>query len=133
MAYTNTLILISDDCPTATALDPSRNRDTRTRAEIEFDLLQAQPHHFDHKAFTHRVHVEYKGQSGDTPLAFDEFHAKGQPCMRASALVKRFGWGAHYDGEGRISLVAADGPDYARLAASDDIKTLKGMRNKRAT
>lgn len=132
MAYTDTFILVSDDCPTATAMDPSRGRDTRSRAEIEYDLLRTQPYHFDHRSLTHRVHVDHKMQFGDTPLGFDDFHAKGQPCLRASALVKRYGWGAHHDAQGRIALYPVDGPDYARLIASPDIKTLKGMRNRRA-
>jgi len=30
--------------------------------------------------------------------------SKPHPCLRASMLPKRYGWGVHYDGNGRITL-----------------------------
>ncbi len=132
MAYTNTFITIADDCPATMAKNPTRDKDTLTRAEIEYNLLTYEPYTYNHLEFTHLVHTRHKAQSGDVPLAFDEFHAKGQPCMRASALVKRYGWGAHYDAKGRIAIYSLDSAEYANFCDDGDTKLLKGMRNKRA-
>ncbi len=71
-------------------------------------------------------------RSGDDPLARDAFHSKGQPCMRASALVKRYGFGAQYDRQGRIAIYGMDSQEYARFCADGRVKKLKGMLGKRA-
>ena len=132
MPYTNTFITIAEDCPATTAQNPARGKDTRTRAEIEYDLLTSKPYSYDHMQFTHLVHTQHKAQSGDTPQTYSDFHAKGQPCMRASALVKRYGFGAHYDADGRIALYGMDSDEYAGFCDSGATKLLKGMRNRRA-
>ncbi len=132
MAYTNTFITIADDCPATAPQNPARGKDKLTRAEIEYNLLIAEPYTYDHLDFTYLVHTRHKQQTGDTPLARDEFHAKGQPCMRASALVKRYGFGAHYDANGRIAIYGVDSDEYAAICDDDGVKLLKGMRNKRA-
>ena len=59
--------------------------------------------------------------SGKPALGFDDFHAKGQPCMRASPLTKRYGWAAHYDAEGKLALVDPASPDFAALEADPDL------------
>ncbi len=132
MAYTNTFITVAEDCPTTAAQNPARGNDTQTRAEIEFDLLKGNPYTHTHLEFTHLVHTRHKEQSGDMPKTYDDFHAKGQPCMRASVLVKRFGWGAHYDAKGRIAIYGLDSADYVNFCDDSETKLLKGMRNKRA-
>lgn len=131
MAYRNTLILISDDCPTGIGQDPSRGKDILTRAEIEYNILTSAPYTYTHEDLTYEVHVRHRSQTADEPLTRDEFHSKGHPCMRASPLVKRYGWGAHYDDQGCIAIYGAETARYAELASS--ITTLKGMRNKRAS
>ena len=55
MAYTNTFITIADDCPATMAKNPTRDKDTLTRAEIEYDLLTCEPYTYNHLEFTHLV------------------------------------------------------------------------------
>lgn len=132
MAYTNTFIIAADDCPVSTAQNPSRGKDTLTRAEIEYNLLTQEPYSCDHLDFTYLVHNRHKAQSGATPQSRHEFHAKGQPCMRASALVKRYGYGAHYNSTGKIAIYPMESPTYKKFSESNATTVLKGMRNKRA-
>nr|WP_233286012.1 DUF6157 family protein [Bradyrhizobium brasilense] len=65
-------------------------------------------------------------------LARETFFSRGQACMRASPLGKRFGWGVHADAEGRIALYAVDSKRYQALAADPDIAQVRAMRSKRA-
>ncbi|HCQ67349.1 MAG TPA: hypothetical protein DIU07_20365 [Rhodobacteraceae bacterium] len=67
--------------------------------------------------------------SGKPALGFEAFHAKGQPCMRASPLTKRYGWAAHFDVDGRLALVDPASADFATLAADPDLATKPAMRS----
>ena len=68
----------------------------------------------------------------DVPAARAAFFAKGQPCLRSSALAKRYGWGIHSDEGGRVALYARESERYAQLAADPHVNHLKAMRNKRS-
>nr|WP_281349931.1 DUF6157 family protein [Paenibacillus tengchongensis] len=59
--------------------------------------------------------------------------AKKHPCLRASMLPKRYGWGVHFNGEGRIALYAMESPEYDHYAAGGEpgVKLLDAMRSKR--
>jgi hypothetical protein len=61
------------------------------------------------------------------------FFTKPQPCLRASPLTKRYGWGIHHDEQGRIALVARGSSDYQRLSSGEDLKVVPAMRNKKAS
>jgi hypothetical protein len=61
----------------------------------------------------------------------EAFFAKPQACLRASPLVKQFGWGVHHDGEGRIALLGIESEGYRRLLNDPAVKKTPGMRRKR--
>ncbi len=70
--------------------------------------------------------------------AFDQtFFSKGQPCLRASDLGKKYGWGIHSDGEGRVALFAVGSPEYRQLeqgravAGGGTVKVVTAMRSSR--
>ena len=67
----------------------------------------------------------------DALVERERFFSKGQPCMRSSALPKRYGWGVHSDHEGKVALYARDSARYAQLAADPQIAHLKAMRSRR--
>lgn len=131
MSTTHILITPAPDCPQGTAVPPPTGART-TRANIEFDLLTGAPYSLDHAGFTHAVHRSMAEVSCKPALDFASFHAKGQPCMRASPLTKRYGWAAHYDAEGKLALVDPAGPEFARLAADPDLPQRPAMRTTRA-
>lgn len=125
------LILPAPDCPVEIAETPPVCA-RQTHANVEYNLLSAAPYALNHKNFTHSVHREVSATQGKEALDFDAFHAKGQPCMRASALTKRYGWAAHYDAEGRLALIDPASEDFARLAADPELPQKPAMRSKRA-
>jgi hypothetical protein len=49
-----------------------------------------------------------------------------------SPLAKRYGWGIHNDGEGKVALVAIDSPEYERLMKDPRTTKLKAFRSSRA-
>lgn len=47
------------------------------------------------------------------------------PCLRASLLPKRFGWGVHYNTEGKISLYGKESPEYVYfISQGEDVVKL---------
>jgi len=42
-----------------------------------------------------------------------EYFAQPRACLRASPLPKAFGWGLHYDADGRITMHAVDSAEYS--------------------
>jgi len=60
------------------------------------------------------------------------FFSQGQACFRASPLTKRYGFGIHSDGEGKIALFGVETIEYAKFKADKSIEKVKAMRSKRA-
>ncbi len=132
----DTFILIAEDCPLQAGTVPQPRADKPTVASLEYEFLAAHPYVLTQRDLVLRVEARRRGLGED--LAPDEkavleaeLFAKSRACMRASPLPKSYGWGVHHDAEGRIGLVAAGSPDYARLAVTTPI-VVKAMRSKRA-
>ena len=60
-----------------------------------------------------------------------EFLAKPYACMRASPLTKNYGWGAHYNVDGKIAIYAVGSKDYVRLVEDVSIRKFSALRSKR--
>lgn len=131
--YENTFISVAEDCPVTVAEVPLVRGGKPTVASMQFEMLNGNPykHTSDDVAFL--VHAMKNGIARkDLSRARTEFFSKGQPCLRASPLTKRYGWGAHSDAEGRVAIFAVESKEYARLAKDKTLKQLKAMRSKRA-
>jgi hypothetical protein len=139
MSYRNTFILVAPDYPATTGQVPVARGGVKTVPVLQYELLAGQPYHFTQDELCFRVHILHKGI--DEPKAtrgrneiWKELFSKPQPCLRVSMLAKRYGWGIHYDAEGRIAIWAVDSPEYARLARKQarGPKLLFAVRSKRA-
>ncbi|MNG12849.1 hypothetical protein D3C84_964860 [compost metagenome] len=62
------------------------------------------------------------------------FFGKPQACMRASMLPKRYGWGIHFNAEGKLAIVPLESEAYRYYAegGEGDIRVVAAMRNRRA-
>lgn len=63
--------------------------------------------------------------------AREQFFSKGQACFRSSPLGKRYGWGVHSDGKGKIAIYAVESPEYKKLAKDKSLEHVKAMRSKK--
>lgn len=131
--YYDTFIEVAEDCSTPKAEVPIAKGDKRTKAVVEYELIAGHPYTHTGEDIAFLAHALYN----DIPKARwaeerAKFFEKGQPCLRASALGKRYGWGTHHDTEGKVALVALESKDYRRLAADPGLKHTRAMRTKRA-
>lgn len=131
MAYQRTFITMAEDCPVEVAQIPPQ-KSPRTKAEIEYNMLAKAPGEFTQDRLNYDVYVAQCSEKDAAPERREDWLSKGRACLRASALTKRYGWGAHYDEDGHITLVAGGSAEYAMHVEDPDLKILKAMRSKRA-
>lgn len=140
MSYTATFIQVADDCPVRSGVVPRAKGEAKSIALLQYELLSEHPYRYTHEDLVFEVHVRHKGVAVGGPdgacaeTIRAELFAKSQPCLRASPLPKSYGWGIHYDGQGRIAVHAMESEAYARLSRGGDggLTQLKAMRNRRA-
>jgi len=131
--YFNTFIEVAEDSPAAKGEMPPVKGDNKTAANIQFDMLIDQPYKHTSDDVLFQVHAD-KNKIGAKARKEEreKFFSKGQPCFRASPLTKRYGWGAHFDEEGKMALYALESAQYKKLAADKKLQHVKAMRSKKA-
>lgn len=131
--YFDTFISVAEDCPADKAEVPPVKGENKTVANLQFDMIINNPYKYTSDDVLFKVHALRSGIGTAAQKAEREaFFSKGQACMRASPLTKRYGWGVHCNAEGKIAIYALDSPEYIKLAADKKIAHTKGMRSKKA-
>ena len=130
--YFDTFIAVAEDCPVAASEVPPPQQPP-TIAGLHFELIAEEPYARTSDEVIFETYARRAGiDAEDRDAAREAFFSKGQPCLRSSPLGKRYGWGIHSDGEGRVALVAQGTPDYERLLASTELVQKRAMRSRRA-
>jgi uncharacterized protein DUF6157 len=133
----NTFIRVAEDCPARTGEEPPLHAGKATVARLQYEMIAKAPYKFtsDDVVFATSApgrQLDAKATKEKRSLARNEFFSRGQACLRASGLGKRFGWGIHADAEGRVALYAVDSERYQALARDPEIAQTRAMRTKRA-
>ena len=128
--YSDTLILVSPDCRVDTGRVPSK---PGTVAATQHVLLRDAPYRMTSDDLLVAVEARRRQMSDAEQEALRaEFFAKPRACLRASPLVKSYGWGIHHDASGRIALVGCETAEYRRLSDDPAIAKRPGMRSRRS-
>jgi hypothetical protein len=130
MGYLNTFIAVAPDCPADAGIVPDR---PRSISGLEYLLLTANPYRLTGEELILAVHARHKriDDADIEPFRLVLF-SRPHPCLRTSMLPKRYGWGAHYDGNGRIALYGVETDGYRHLISQPDIEVIPAMRNRRS-
>ena len=139
MGYTDTFIRVATDCPATCGVVPVAKRDHKPVHVLQYELLSEHPYRYTHEDLLFEVHVRHKAIPADEREARlreirAELLGKPHPCLRASLLPKKYGWGVHYDRQGRIALYAMESEEYRRLTQADGAgpTLLTAIRSRRA-
>lgn len=128
--YINTFIQIADDCPVTSGEVPPVKGDTKTVANIQFEILRKNPYKFTSDDVLFQVYAQRNDLTkSEYKEAREQFFSKGQPCFRASPLPKRYGWGVHSDKDGKIAIYGCETPDYKKLSNDKALKVIKAMKS----
>jgi hypothetical protein len=129
--YYNTFIEIAEDCPISLAEVPPLKKDTPSVANLQFDMIMANPYKYTSDEVLFGIYALRNNIVSNLETERATFFAKGQACLRASPLPKRYAWGIHHDAEGKVALYPAESIEYQQFADDSTLKHTKGMRSKR--
>jgi hypothetical protein len=129
--YIDTLIEIAEDCKSVSAeLPPIKSE--MTIANYQFEKLKDKPYHYTSDELIFEIHA-IRNDISPSDLEAEKalFFSKGQACLRASPLGKRYGWGIHANTESKIALIACETPQYQELLNDSNVKKVKAMKSSR--
>ena len=131
--YYETFILVADDCPAEKGVVPVvKEGKAKPIHAIQYELMAKNPYGYTQEEILFRVYAERNNLAANDREAREKFFQKSHPCLRSSALGKKYGWGIHFDANGRAALYARETTEYARFAQDTHCKKIKALRNKRA-
>jgi len=135
VGYQDTFIAVAEDCPVEHAVVPPERGAWPTVAWVQYAMLAAGPYTLTQEDVL--FESWYRRQDvppGDRAELRDQFFTVPRVCLRASPLPKRYGWGLHFDADGRIALCGVESAEYARYTAGGDEAptVLRAMRSKRS-
>ncbi len=128
--YFNTFIVIADDCPISKGDMPPIKGDAKTVANLQFDLVYNNPYKYTSddvlfQVYANRNEITKRDYKAEREL----YYSKGQPCFRASPLTKRYGWGVHYDKDGKIAIYGSETKEYKAFEKDKTLKVIKAMKS----
>ena len=135
--YRNAFIQVADDCSAETGLVPPQRSGKLTVAGLQYEMICDRPYVYTSDDVIFATSAAGRALAADASQrqrqrALNAFFSKGQACMRASPLGKKFGWGVHSNAEGRIAIYAIGSPRYRQLATDASVKQVRAMRSKRS-
>ena len=127
--YENTFIEVADDSPAMSGEVPPMKGDAKSVAKIQFELVSKNPYKFTSDDVLFQVYAERKDlMESELEEAREQFFSKGQACMRASPLTKRYGWGIHSDQNGKIAMYGLGTDEYKKFKEKSG-KVVKAMKS----
>ena len=127
--YTNTFIAVSPDTHATEGSAPKPG----TVAAAMLEAMLERPYAMTSDELLFAVEAERKAIPDQMrEAAWAAFAARPMACLRASALVKTYGWGLHHDENAKVAAYSMGTEAYRKYASDGDLKQVSGMRSRRA-
>lgn len=133
--YYNTFIQVAEDCPVVCSVVPVERGGKKSIAVIQYELLSEHPYEYTQEDVLFETFIRHKAvPQAECAAKRTEFFSKSQACLRGSPLPKSYGWGLHFDDDGKVALCPMESAVYQRFVAQPvhGLKLLKAMRSRRA-
>ena len=111
--YASTFITVAPDFAGVAAVEPVG----ATVVASTFGLIFPAPYALRSSDVIFRVWASRHDVSPDSAEAWTSFFATPRACLRSSDLGKRYGWGIHADGDGRLAVYGVGSQAYDALAS----------------
>lgn len=140
MGYIDSFIAVADDCSVHAGVVPHATPDKKKPvAVIQYELLADAPYVYTQEDVLFQTHVQHTRIAPEEVEARgetlrEEFFATPRACLRASPLAKKYGWGFHFDHEGKVALCPIESSKYRTLTTGGPgaPTVLKALRSSRA-
>ena len=130
--YFDAFIQVAEDSPAKTGEVPPNKGPEKSVASIQFEMISKEPYKYTSDDVLFQTYATRQGlDKSDLAAEREKFFSKGQACLRASPLTKRYGWGVHSNSEGKVALYSLDSQEYEKFSNDDKVETVKAMRSKR--
>lgn len=130
--YFNTLILIADDSKALFGEIPPAKMENPSIAHLQFELILKNPYKFTSDDILFKVFaIRNDLTEQEIPSKRIEFFSKGQACFRTSPLTKRYGWGVHFNQDGKMALFGSETQEYQTLINDSSIAKVKAIKSKK--
>ncbi|WP_126972927.1 DUF6157 family protein [Gynurincola endophyticus] len=131
--YYNAFIAISEDCNEEEGKIPPMKEEAPSIAALQFNLIQENPYKYTSDDVVFQVYAQKNNiNKADYVEAREKLFSKGQPCLRASPLTKKYGWGIHFNEEGKMAIYGCGSEEYKNFVSGDMVTIVKAMRNKKS-
>ena len=128
--YFDTFIEVAEDIKVICGTQPSTKSDKKTVAEMQYEILSKKPYQLTSDDILFQLFAD-KNNLPETEYkqAREHFFSKGQPCFRTSPLTKTYGFGIHYDSNGKMAIYGMETAEYQDFIESHKIKKIKAMKS----
>ena len=128
--YTNTFIEVAEDSKADNGIQPAMKEEIRSIARMQYEFIKNKPYEYTSDDLLFEIYA-IRNQINDGQRDFERlrFFSKGQACMRASDLPKKYGWGIHYDANSKMAIYAVDSEEYSKFKNEPNLAHKKAMRS----
>jgi hypothetical protein len=128
--YFDTFITVSPDSAATHGREPAK---AGSIAGIQYSLLRNAPYTLTSDELLFEVHVRRSNIDASIRAQEQEvFFSRSHACLRASPLVKQYGWGLHHDAIGRVGIYGIETDEYRTFATSSKLNVVAGIRSRRS-
>lgn len=127
--YFDTFIAVADESAVTHSTEPPR-RDKATAANIQYEMLVEHPYRYTQEDILFESSTEARN-ADDKAAERAKFFDKSRACLRASALGKRYGWGIHFDKNGKAAAYGVESDEYRKFAKDSELTQTRAMRSAR--
>ena len=118
------IVVVALDCPTDEAVAPPPGRRGPSVAEVQHAMLTAEPFRWTEnevlfESWWRRQDVATTASDAEKEQARALWSQGSRPCLRASPLPQRYGWGLLFDEDDRVALCAVESDEYRSLASGE--------------
>lgn len=129
--YINTFIEVAEDCPISISQVPPEKKE-KTLASLQYEQIIKNPYQYtSDDIIFESFAIKNDISENEKQMEREKFFSKGQACLRASPLAKRYGFGIHHNHEGKVALFPIESKEYYDFLNDNSIAKVKAMRSKR--
>ncbi len=132
---TNTFISAANDSKAVAGAKPVGKRAIPTVAEVQYRMLVEEPYMHTQRDVLFESSSLVRGVENLTDeerrQLREQFFSKPQACLRTSPLAKTYGWGIHFDAEGKAAAYGVETKAYATFAGTERLAQARAMNTKR--
>lgn len=130
--YLNSFIEVAEDTKAVSGTVPLSKGDKKTVAEMQYELISNNPYKYTSDEVLFLVFATRNDLTeNEYTAAREAFFSKGQACFRASPLTKSYGYGVHFDKDGKMALYGMETKQYQDFSENTSLQRVKAMRSSR--